>query len=1493
MNRRLLPYEHELIKTLGVSKEEYLAFIAIQQDYKDPKAGTDLDVRAFTGGAGEAALILTIIGTVFQVASVLLMAKPSLPTQGMRQQRREKRIAPRSGFNSTLELSQYGDTVPLVYTNIEKNPKGGVRVNGSLVWSAVETIGGNHFASMMMVLGAGHIKQINADKTALGQLPLSEFPKERAFVYFKNAPTSNPDGSDTPTPGTLTLGDLKRGVSASHPYEIYANGTNETSVTSIKANKSLIDGFSQAYSPSTAIRFGIYDPIPINVDVFARQPDGDLKSAGGTDDCIVISDGTYNDHFGSGDSLKINIEKLENLSPKKSDRKPHQVLADDIREIASESLDMSALYMFGTARYRLHNISGDHLNLRGNNVSATFKVIDNGEGKRPASDYNDTRPYTGNAYSEASLRILLDHLEELTSDDDIEDQSATRLNIDLRDYDVPLQAAGFSGNFFHKFKDTTSITYDRIKIRNLNVENTQDAEVERARVAIVSKTISLENGGSIAFSRAKRADHLEELDEFNVDDLKKTLKKQRRNLFKSIEAVSDGQFDRIKDEVVKSPAYNKTWEEYVETEYISPNKLEKKNKFKELSDLLDDAEKEYEDFLEGKGRRSGNGPVIKIDDQDINVTSTTASQNGNKNNGRIGKTIDFDTMDRLIKEYAANNFQNFNNNFALRGVSRADSLKLLKKGTKNISADFKGEAQLYKRGIQVLKLQKQIERFKREGLAYIRNWHIKRITDGIYDNERFEDSRRPQQFTGPRLNSDNDPAYRRIDMSIEKIEDLLDDLPDHAADTDGKAIIKDHFRELITNKKNCRKQLKYLTENWDDLIDDLDDYIFTKAICKYEEGQYQTVSACDIVKFNMKATLFRRINGRQSKYGDKKAVDLDGTRIHSDSDNGLKNRIAFFKVEYKQHDRPAFVTTSTIFAVRRCSESAHYFQLQFKIKNSQRTQRRMVFRFLPISDVQAEINDNGQTHIGFIETDHSTTNLQETPKDTIYAASLIWHGRHVSVTSTSGGLNNALPETRPKGTNEWDLFSTRSDTKIDFSFASGPEFEIVNVTEQQRADADEVDFNSQQIYGNLSMLGLHLYAGRNIQDIRSVSAFVERGKGSFRINLARRRSNQPIRYEAVYTDSSTSYAANIFLDTLLDKSNGVGRFFADSFTSDQEWLRSIHLAKEFLQDNNLPCENDGPIQLFMDGVIADRVPWRTFWMENAPFSLLELARKNGRDTLIPAIPALNSGRAAESTGIPVELKISALYTTGNILEGSYKEEFLDYGSGTQDMIATVVYRDQGAASNEVFSTNRSVTVKRKEAKAATSIEQTFDGSQFITQREQAILFGKLMVNQRHFTKKAIEFKTTPKEAAIEPGSFIWVDIGMQRFDNYSIGVVMENGQLNIPLFQEGESFLKDGDYTFLLYSPDVNDSALSTVEAVSVSTAEDGKIFAALPSQYEGFMFVLGSQNNRKRVFRVNEIAIEEEGEVSIKAVEYPCFSHAGKLRASIADFRQEHFEVS
>ena len=80
--RKLLPYEHQLIEALGVSKEEYLDFLVVQEEYKDPKIGTALDIR--NGPSPDPvtiSIILTVIGILFQVGATLLAPKPDIPIQ--------------------------------------------------------------------------------------------------------------------------------------------------------------------------------------------------------------------------------------------------------------------------------------------------------------------------------------------------------------------------------------------------------------------------------------------------------------------------------------------------------------------------------------------------------------------------------------------------------------------------------------------------------------------------------------------------------------------------------------------------------------------------------------------------------------------------------------------------------------------------------------------------------------------------------------------------------------------------------------------------------------------------------------------------------------------------------------------------------------------------------------------------------------------------------------------------------------------------------------------------------------------------------------------------------------------------------------------------------------------------------------------------------------------------------------------------------------------
>ena len=184
MTRKLLPYEYDLIDALGVSKEEYLDFVAQQHIYEDQKQGTALDVR----NGIEVAIALAIVGILFQVASILLMPKPRAPNAPKEQQgtpqTRDAVLAPRIGFNGAQDLAVYGDTVPLVYTNTAQNGNGGVRVASLLLWSAILSFGNNQFMRLMMTIGASIIARIDPERTALGQFPARDLVFGNVWQYY-------------------------------------------------------------------------------------------------------------------------------------------------------------------------------------------------------------------------------------------------------------------------------------------------------------------------------------------------------------------------------------------------------------------------------------------------------------------------------------------------------------------------------------------------------------------------------------------------------------------------------------------------------------------------------------------------------------------------------------------------------------------------------------------------------------------------------------------------------------------------------------------------------------------------------------------------------------------------------------------------------------------------------------------------------------------------------------------------------------------------------------------------------------------------------------------------------------------------------------------------------------------------------------------------------------------------------------------------------------
>jgi len=679
----------------------------------------------------------------------------------------------------------------------------------------------------------------------------------------------------------------------------------------------------------------------------------------------------------------------------------------------------------------------------------------------------------------------------------------------------------------------------------------------------------------------------------------------------------------------------------------------------------------------------------------------------------------------------------------------------------------------------------------------------------------------------PRTNlKDELRAMRKERRQIRRaIDELMRNQRDIPAETTAQRAWQQQYDEATRELRETEAELKN-TDNWND-------YFNTKCIAKIDEISYEATTKCDIVNFCFKSKIFQRIQGRQSKYAEE---DMQG---HKDSDNGVRNRTSMFWMPYKKPGDSRYTRAKYVLAIRNGKEVDIYTHLRFIAASKEKWQ----FRFEPIVDLPAELrthNDAQNIDILYLRTFGYGLNDKQKGVDLDGGHRLIFRGTIRRTIRLRPRLNRT-----PKFIDEWGLFSLRSDTQISFSFDGGPENSLVAVTEQQ------LESFSSNLYQDLVLLGLNIYSGQGVQDLRSLSAWVTKGKKVRKLSDSGSYSSSLV--------SSTSYAPEIFLDTILDEKNGIGAY---ANVNGIDTVR-LGLAQKFCRANGY----------YMDGVIAEPQSWREFWSTVAPFSLLEFARIGGKETLVPAVPYDTFGNVTRN------ISISALFNQGNILEDSYKEEFLDYGDNTQDLIATIVYRN--TENDNVFPSNTSLTIMLADASESNSVRQTFNLSDFVTRRVQALHYGMLLCQQRRLSRRAVEFKTFPTESPIEPGSYIYVQTDQNQWDDFRSGIVEADGRLNTPLAEDPIN----GSYTALLYSGSPNEGIVKL--SVSVADSQSSSLAA-----YEGWLFVLGTAVTAKRVFRVTEVSMEEEGEITVRAIEHPCEEEGGQTKSKIVRFDPSLYRI-
>jgi len=251
----ILPWEKQLIDTLGLTIEEYNWYANEVANYRPERDAAYDIVPEVVCDPITVGIVTTVVGAGLSFAAQALAPKPKLPKRSDPAQQQggsdvtgasvsaDNRFTNVDGFTSVQPLARLGEVMPLVFAN--RGAYGGVRVETKLLWSQLLSQGDGQELLAIFLAGAGVLAAIPSIKGfAIGDSLIRGYQENKFAVYFKGGVAGE---------GRLTKSNhLVGGQLAARGEDVFLADYSNAGVQPL---------FSGVRIPTTMTQFGISEPL--------------------------------------------------------------------------------------------------------------------------------------------------------------------------------------------------------------------------------------------------------------------------------------------------------------------------------------------------------------------------------------------------------------------------------------------------------------------------------------------------------------------------------------------------------------------------------------------------------------------------------------------------------------------------------------------------------------------------------------------------------------------------------------------------------------------------------------------------------------------------------------------------------------------------------------------------------------------------------------------------------------------------------------------------------------------------------------------------------------------------------------------------------------------------------------------------------------------------------------------------------------------------------